>query len=42
MYITDHHNGYSSPNVIRAIKSRTKKWVCHVARMARWKMHTIF
>jgi hypothetical protein len=27
------HNLYSSPNVIRMIKSRTMRWAGHVARM---------
>jgi hypothetical protein len=27
------HNLYSSPNIIRMIKSRTMRWVGHVARM---------
>jgi hypothetical protein len=27
------HNLYSSPNIIRQIKSRTRRWAGHVARM---------
>jgi hypothetical protein len=27
------HNFYSSPNIIRMIKSRRMKWAGHVARM---------
>jgi hypothetical protein len=27
------HNLYSSPNIVRVIKSRRMKWVGHVARM---------
>jgi len=27
------HNLYSSPNIIRAIKSRTMRWAGHVTRM---------
>jgi hypothetical protein len=27
------HNLYSSPNIIRMIKSRRMKWVGHIARM---------
>jgi hypothetical protein len=29
----EHHNLYSSPNIIRAIKSRRMRWEGHVARM---------
>jgi hypothetical protein len=29
------HNLYSSPNIIRMIKSRTMRWTGHVARMGR-------
>jgi hypothetical protein len=30
----DLHNLYSSPNIIRMIKSRSRRWAGHVARMA--------
>jgi hypothetical protein len=30
------HNLYSSPNIIRMIKSRRMRWAWHVARMG-WK-----
>jgi hypothetical protein len=33
------HNLYSSPRIIRMIKSRRMKWVGHVARMGRRGMH---
>jgi hypothetical protein len=33
---------YSSPNIIRVIKSRRMRWARHVARMARGKVHTGF
>jgi hypothetical protein len=33
------HNLYSSPSIIRIIKSRRMKWVEHVARMGRRGMH---
>jgi hypothetical protein len=33
---------YSSPNIIRMIKSRRMRWVGHVARMGRGEMHTGF
>jgi hypothetical protein len=29
----EHHNLYSSPNIIRQIKSRRMRWVRHVAHM---------
>jgi hypothetical protein len=29
----EEHNLYSSPNIIRMIKSRRMRWVWHVARM---------
>jgi hypothetical protein len=32
-------NLYSSPNIIRMIKSRRMKWVGHVAQMGRRGMH---
>jgi hypothetical protein len=34
------HDLYSSPNIIRAIKSRRMKWAGHVARMGREEAHT--
>jgi hypothetical protein len=33
---------YSSPNIIRVIKSRRIRWAGHVARMGRGGVHTIF
>jgi hypothetical protein len=33
---------YSSPNIIRVIRSRTLRWAGHVARMGRGKAHTGF
>jgi hypothetical protein len=33
---------YSSPNIIRVIKSRRMRWAGHVARMGRIQMHTGF
>jgi hypothetical protein len=33
------HNLYSSPSIIRMIKSRRMKWAGHVARMVRRGMH---
>jgi hypothetical protein len=29
----EHHNLYSSPNIIRMIKSRRMRWVGHVTRL---------
>jgi hypothetical protein len=34
------HNLYSSPNIIRMIKSRRMRWSGHVAQMGRRGMHT--
>jgi hypothetical protein len=36
------HNLYSSPNVIRMMKSRKIRWAGHVARMGRRAMHIRF
>jgi hypothetical protein len=33
------HNLYSSPNIIRVIKSRRMRWAGHVARKGRKVMH---
>jgi hypothetical protein len=33
------HNLYSSPSIIRMIKSRRMRWVGHVSRMGRSRMH---
>jgi hypothetical protein len=33
------HNVYSSPSIIRMIKSRRMRWAGHVARMERIGMH---
>jgi hypothetical protein len=33
------HNLYSSPNIIKMIKSRRMRWAGHVARMGRTEMH---
>jgi hypothetical protein len=33
------HNLYSSPSIIRIIKSRRMRWAGHVARMGRTGMH---
>jgi hypothetical protein len=33
LYIEELHNLYSSPNIIRQIKSRRMRWVGYVARM---------
>jgi hypothetical protein len=36
------HNLYSSPSMIRVIKSRRMRWVGHVERMGRRGMHIEF
>jgi hypothetical protein len=36
------HNLYSSPNIIRKIKSRRMRWAGNVARMGRRGMHIRF
>jgi hypothetical protein len=33
LYNDELHNLYSSPNIVRVIKSRSMKWVGHVACM---------
>jgi hypothetical protein len=33
------HNLYSSPSIIKIIKSKRMKWAGHVARMGRKEMH---
>jgi hypothetical protein len=33
LHIEDLHDLYSSPNIIRVIKSRRVRWAVHVARM---------
>jgi hypothetical protein len=33
------HNLYSSPNIIRLIKSRRMRWAWHIVRMGRRGMH---
>jgi hypothetical protein len=33
------HNLYSSPSIIRMIKSRRMRWAWHIARMGRRRMH---
>jgi hypothetical protein len=35
MYNEEFHNLYSSPGIIRMIKSRRMRWVGHVARMGK-------
>jgi hypothetical protein len=36
------HNLYSSPNIIRMIKSRRMRWAGHVAQMGQRVMHVGF
>jgi hypothetical protein len=36
------HNLYSSPSIIRMIKSRRMKWTGHLAPMVRRGMHVVY
>jgi hypothetical protein len=36
------HSLYSSPNIVRVIKSRRMRWAGHVARMGRGEVYTVF
>jgi hypothetical protein len=36
------HSLYSSPYIVRVIKSRRMKWAGHVARMGRGEVCTVF
>jgi hypothetical protein len=36
------HGLYSSPNIVRVIKSRRMRWTAHVARMGRGEVFTGF
>jgi hypothetical protein len=42
LHIEELHNLYSSPNVIRQIKSRRWRWVGHAARMGEERNCTRF
>jgi hypothetical protein len=42
LYNEELHNLYSSPNVIKMIKSRRMRWAGHVASTDRRKMHERF
>jgi hypothetical protein len=33
----EFHSLYSSPNIVRVIKSRRMRWEGHVARMGEWR-----
>jgi hypothetical protein len=35
------HNLYSSPNIIRMVKSKKMKWAGHVARTERREIHMV-
>jgi hypothetical protein len=39
MHTEELYNLYSSPRIIRMIKSRKMRWAGHVARMGRILMH---
>jgi hypothetical protein len=36
------HGLYSSPNIVRVIKARRRRWAGHVARMGKVRVHTTF
>jgi len=42
VYNEEYNDLYSSPNIVRVIKSRTLKWAGHVARMGRGEAYTGF
>jgi hypothetical protein len=42
LYSDELHNLYSSPNVVRVIKSRRIRWAEHVACMGRGEVFTGF
>jgi hypothetical protein len=42
VYNDELQNLYSSPNIVRMIKSRRMRWARHVARMGRGEMFTEF
>jgi hypothetical protein len=42
LYNKEVYAVYSSPNIIRVIKSRRLRWAGHVARMGRVEVHTGF
>jgi len=37
LHIEELYNLYSSPNIIRLIKSRRRRWAEHVAYMEEWR-----
>jgi hypothetical protein len=38
----ENHDLYSSPNIVRVIKSRRMRWARHVALMRKGQVHTGF
>jgi hypothetical protein len=42
LYNDELHSLYSSPNIVRVIKSRRMRWAGHVARMGRGELFTGF
>jgi hypothetical protein len=42
LHIDELHDLYSSPNIVRVIKSRRMRWAGHVARMGRGEVFTGF
>jgi len=42
LHIEELNDLYFSPNIVRVIKSRKKRWAGHVARMGRGEVYTRF
>jgi hypothetical protein len=42
LHTEELHNLYSSPNIIRIIKSRRMRWAGHAARMGRRGTHIVY
>jgi hypothetical protein len=42
LHYEELHNLYSSPTIVRAMKSRSIRWVGHVARMGKGEVCTGF
>jgi hypothetical protein len=42
MHNDELHSLYSSPNIVRVIKSRRMRWAGHVTHMGRGEVFTVF